>query len=425
MDSLRDRAKQLRSQGSHQEAVLIYQEIYVPNDKWLAWEYADSLKKSGDIDGCIDIAKQNYEKYPDFKYNSDLLAWSLYEKYIKNINKEPVIESKEKILEIGEFITSICTHNDKVPYELTVFNIIEFLKKKDTKASIILYWLEKLEREKISKNTYQFTDHKGQTREGASRLEKYFAVKTKALLSEGLYKECVDTCDLALAEINEFHYDNDVWIKRNKYYSLGLLGNETYAIDKIIELTNFKDYWFLYAIISRLYLSLSDLKNALLFALRAAYTNDPPTMKVNFYCELAGILEKYGKEDIALKHYLFSKKVRDENNWRLPNSIRDKIAHLARKHSPQDVTLIELKEYWLNELYRLLPSHVGTISKILPNRKAGFIKTDNLSFYFKTSSINNGRGKIVEGLQVSFLVIDSYDPKKKQKTKEAAYIRML
>ena len=66
----------------------------------------------------------------------------------------------------------------------------------------------------------------------------------------------------------------------------------------------------------------------------------------------------------------------------------------------------------------------GTIKTIFTNRKAGFISGENgKDYYFKINSFKGDKKILKSGLKVSFILEDSYDKKKKIKTKAAANVR--
>lgn len=325
MDNLRKRAKDLRQTGNYPEAIVLYSQLWDStnpqnNDNWLGWEYADSLKKDGQIDKAISICEQVYFYNSDFKHNNDLFAWCLFEKHFKSIKEFYSMEEEKSLFQNAELVIKLVNQNSKSPYEHVVFRIIKLLKDKPQyPASRILYWLNKIDVKLISDTPYTFTGKYGKEQESQSRKEMYYACKTKALFEKKLYSDCIICCDEAISQITLFHHDNDIWINIRKAKSIGFNGDIQTALNNLLDLQIKKDHWSLLEDISLFYYKSGDFKNCLIYALRAALTKDPIYQKVNLFYHIGLILQKNGDNDHALMHYLFSKKIREEKDWALPD----------------------------------------------------------------------------------------------------------
>lgn len=70
-----------------------------------------------------------------------------------------------------------------------------------------------------------------------------------------------------------------------------------------------------------------------------------------------------------------------------------------------------------------LPSDTGTIKAILPNGRAGFIKSkNNGDLYFKINSFRGNRNDLRNGLEVKFQVDVSWDNRQDRESKIAVNI---
>lgn len=132
-------AKEKRKLKSYEEALVIYQKLWnLDNqefDKWLGWEYADTLKKLGRIDEAIKICKEIYCRESQFKYNNDLLCWLLYERYIKHMSQESTSNDIHKMFEIAEFIIKNTSQDGKKQLmNLRCLRLLRFLKFKIIQA---------------------------------------------------------------------------------------------------------------------------------------------------------------------------------------------------------------------------------------------------------------------------------------------------
>ena len=179
MNELRNKAKRLRDAKKYDEALKVYKilvdDIQFDNmDKWLGWEYADTLKKCNRLDESILICKNIYQHNKDFNYIKFLYSWCLYEKYFKNldINNKVNINDAIHICKIGNFIINIIDQNSNTPYEKTIYKIIKLLENINfsNKDEKILKWIEKLDLDKISRDVYVF-ECNGKRLEKASMYE--------------------------------------------------------------------------------------------------------------------------------------------------------------------------------------------------------------------------------------------------------------
>jgi tetratricopeptide (TPR) repeat protein len=430
VENIRSKAKTLRQAKDYPAAIEIYKQLWdsndpQKNDKWLGWEYADSLKKNGQLDEAIRISHQVYAHNQDFKYNNDLHSWCLYEKYFKSLKDQYTIGEEKELLDKADLVIKLVGQNNATPYEHVVFQILKMLKNKTNySASIILYWLSKINILMISDESYEYTDKSGKKLEIQSRKEAFYSYKTKALFEGKQYVDCIKCCDEALSQIKKFHHDNDIWIKVRKAKSIALTGDLPIAINSLIELQIQKDHWSILMDISLLYFNTGDLTNSLIYALRAALTKDPEQMKINVYDHIGQILEKTGDPINALLHYMFEKKIREDNDWGIPFGLSARIEKLCKSDTKAIPLFSTLKEFWVNGLKALMGTHTGVINNVIGKGQIGFITCENDSIFFKSDSVINNK-KIRQGNKASFCIIDSYDRKKKQKTKEAAYIEVI
>ncbi len=354
-----------------------------------------------------------------------MFAWCLFEKHFKSIKEFYSMEEEKSLFQNAELVIKLVNQNSKSPYEHVVFRIIKLLKDKPQyPASRILYWLNKIDVKLISDTPYTFTGKYGKEQESQSRKEMYYACKTKALFEKKLYSDCIICCDEAISQITLFHHDNDIWINIRKAKSIGFNGDIQTALNNLLDLQIKKDHWSLLEDISLFYYKSGDFKNCLIYALRAALTKDPIYQKVNLFYHIGLILQKNGDNDHALMHYLFSKKIREEKDWALPDSLRSCINTLSQDVNVDSPVFKTMQDFWIVELKKLMGSYAGKINSLLGKGNVGFITCGEKSIFFKASSILNNR-IVKQGDKVNFCIVESFDKKKDIKTLEAAYIELI
>lgn len=422
MDYNRETAKSLYENGDVEKALQIYkvlweQQIGKSVDCWLGWEYACTFKKAGKIDEAIAICKKVYQENKKFKYINDLLSWCLYEKYLKDIKDTNKPKDISQIVAIANFITHITCQDSKMPYEKSVWKVIK-LYKNPFNGTEINFWLDKLNVDLLSEESYCITLN-GKKIELASNKEEWYYLKCKALSNMGHFKECIKLCEIALLSGIKFHNDRDVWIEREKAHSIAATGDKENAVNLLKQLLLKKEHWTIYKEIFQIKAELGNYDEALFNAYTAALTRDPPRVKVNLYFDIGRVLEIKGEYECALMHYLFSKEIRKNEQWNVSEKLQNYINRLEVKHNIITDNLFEgLKKFWLNEKFKCTKRYKGTIMRLLPNHKAGFIKSNSESYYFRTNSVLNNN-YIKESMVVTFSLIDSIDMKKNVKTKEA------
>lgn len=425
MDELRIKAKQFKNKKEFNEAILIYEQIYpIYYDKWVGWEYSYCLKQLVKIDQAIEISKKIYSKDKKFKYNNDLLAWLLYEKYFKNLKDKYSHDEVVQLYNIALFVSTIISQDKTSPLEKILLKALRVLKRDGNNfEDKMIILLNKIDIKKLSTIPREYIDKKDKRKEYQSDKEMYYAYKSKALYVEQKYEECINCCEEALSDIADFHHDNDVWIQYRKSLSIGKLGSVDNAIEELKKLSNIKSHWVIFAEIARLYTVSCDNENALLYFCRAAITPDPPKMKVSMYDEMAIFLKNIGQDYFAYLHVLLSKNIRVGEGWNIPTNGIDLIAKLKKTEEEYSVQLEILQSYWLDIIYNQLTSISGIITNIHKNGKFGFIRSSTCSYYFKMTSVVF-KSKAKENDKVSFCIIQSFDKSKNKLTEEAVYIKI-
>lgn len=214
MDNDRITARNLRKNKNFKEALPIYIELWKVSDecnidKWLGWEYAYTCKMVDQIDDAIKISKIIFKKYPEFKNNTDLLCWCLYEKYIKNIDEDCTLSNFNRILAIANFITNNTKNSEKTAFSYTINGMLKQLKKNNEFITEnVVYWLDTIDPNYLSELPIIYNFNK---KEGMSSRENYYSFKTKALLKLKNYEKCILVCEEALEQICKFHHDNNIW----------------------------------------------------------------------------------------------------------------------------------------------------------------------------------------------------------------------
>ena len=281
-------------------------------------------------------------------------------------------------------------------------NLIEFLFKitvQNEKSKVKPDWAflsdicERINPLYLTEQCYSITveqKNKSKELELASAREEWYATYSKALMETNRLADCMETCREALRLPGKLHYDNKIWFERRMAQCYIKTNNPTEAVKIYTEIIRQKHDWFLYKELSECYFKEGNLPEAIRFGKQAASTFGPINFKVELIELLGDILLKQGNNNLAHKHYLLVKKIREAENWNINQSLINKISSLDDNTNCE--TKEQLKEqlftFWnnkaerknnLNEIKK--PTReMGTIFKLLPPKEQGrdgFIKTSS------------------------------------------------
>lgn len=427
---IRNKAKACRKQDNYNGVIEVYKDSWEKQklnfDKWDYWRYSYSLRKVGKIKDALELCTETYEKSPEFVQNISVYSWCLFDYYINKDNDE-INKSEHEFLNTAKTITNLTNQNQYSPYERTVFKVIKYFKSKPSfSATIIGEWLNKLEPKLLSNDIYMSIDKKGIEREQASSKEIWYSIKTKVLIKQLNYKECIDVGNVALVEIKKFHYGDDIWIKKRIACSKGKLGNKKEAISELKKLLLYKEHWTIQYDISKLYDEIGGLEEALNFAYDAVLNGNDFKIKLPLIFDLAIMLKNKNKIEMAKKHILLCKKIRIENNWSIPSELLDQVNSFKLNESNESSESIykELRKYWEKEKNSRTPSITGEIQSVFSDGNAGFILgNNNKKYYFKIKDFNGNSDIVKISLKVKFRAKKGFDSKKGEESDQAVFIR--
>jgi len=429
-------AKELRQEKKFKEAVDLYAQMYddesVVFNNWDIWSYVHSLKNCGQLDKSIELSEKHIEEYPDFELLKNNLVWAYFDKYIRNFNSDSINEIERALNRIYELNgQQEINETNKIPCAFTigVFKVLKHYRRPNFNLFKTRYWIDKISPEKLSKQE-QTMEQNGVERKLASDFENYYSYLISLQYNEGSFKECIQSAELALESISHFHYDNSNWFKRRmalSYFELGELDKAEEILSPLEKGTNEK--WFIEYELSQIYFEQRDFGKSLEFALKAAKNFGDDFMKVNLYTHLARIFYKQDKIQYAKAHAELVICIKRDNGSKL-DSKQEKLVSFFNLDFEGEKSLKEQKriveKIWDELVYDGQKLLKGTIVKILPNGKAGFINEDYRgSYFFSFRSVKGNKRLITEGSRVIFYLKEGFDKKKNKKTMNAVEIKLI
>ena len=269
----------------------------------------------------------------------------------------------------------------------------------------------------------------------ASDKENWYAFKTKSLFETQQYQECFEVSKQALEAFEKFHYSNDIWFARRIALSKKHLGNSDEALNELLKILRRKREWFIQSEVAEIYKENGDFEKAFKYAIEAINNFGDLEYKVGLLVLIADILEKKQENELSFKHYMLSKLLRQQEEWKVPQTLDYALQNLGFAQIPIEhlpSLKRELKNYWNT----FKPQHTrpitngnttnnnqqqtGKIDKILHNDEKGvdgFIKYDNnKSVYFRLQATD----ELIKSLNIGFEVTFKILPPKEEGKKERA-----
>ena len=406
------------------EAVKLYQKIWeIYTDQFNDWDAFASIKAMRLSNSPnLNWAKELTEKFKEDRVGN-LYSWLIFDKCVKGKNKSEIL-SNERFIESLETLASQknLKEDDAFPCPTT----ISILKLCDAHAENLFNarkineLLSGLDYNIMSDKTKTIdTQERGEV-ELSSDLEKYFALKTKALLRLGEFEDCKDLSAKGLELIQKFHYNNDLWLKMRIALSedgLGNYENSEALLKVLLESKAGNDKWFLYRDISEVYFEQKDFIKAWKYSVNAAFYGNEPHFLIGLYLLQARILFKLERptEGKILAELIAA--ILKEREWNEKAEYNKLFSYYdIDRTSLRTVSeiIIEARIFWQKERYGDKPKSKGTIISIHKNGKIGRIKDQNnnlIEFHKKDLVIKMKAIENLSGATVEFYIMESYEGK--------------
>lgn len=351
-------------------------------------------------------------------------GWLLYfylKQHIERMNEAETAFAETLILSLVQILNA---QTDKYSLNLLdhIFKLIAQHQKSEKPPAqrFLIRLCESITPENLSLQCSSVqVEQKGQTKELelASTREAWYSIYTKALYETKVYAHCIELCKEAVLKIENLHYSNKIWFKRREAQCLVAQGRTEMAIALYLEICKQKHDWFLLKELSACYFKTKEYENALKYACKAASEYGPINFKVELIELLGDILIQTNCNEIALKHYLLVKTIREAEKWKVDNQLLDKI---KKSNNTQNKALVmaskeklknELSQFWNKKSTKkptLQPNKVeiGIVNKLLQPKEQGidgFIETlSGKSLYFFAAKSDPIYTKLSVGKKVQF-----------------------
>uniref|UniRef100_A0A832CXU2 Tetratricopeptide repeat protein n=1 Tax=Ignavibacterium album TaxID=591197 RepID=A0A832CXU2_9BACT len=422
---IRNRAQELRKQKKYSEALPLYKDLWEncePKDKWDGWGFALCLNSLKDYKTAYKVSKRVYEIDPSFDYNKGQFAWS---SYMANVKDYPDDNSTDTL---ENYVSEIIKITEGKEHELfrnqAILKVMDHLSNKNSWGRVI-EWSNFINPEFLDTKPFDAVTSDGKKFRKPSDKESYYLKLSKALERLEKFQECIDICDNALKS-----FPDEIWFKWHKGSCLRKLKQFNESIKLLEEIKKLKKDWFILKELSAAYYGNKDYENAYKNFIESAVIQIRIPESQNrwelFYIG-AMILYKMNNIQVADKHVALCYKLRDENQWKIPDFIQRDINTRKISLTKSSAELFnELKDFWIREQQNFLPKQIGSIKNFIQDGKAGFIKGDNgKDYYFRVNNFLGNNSSLKLNIKVQFNIQKSFDKKKNREAEEAINIILI
>jgi len=403
-------------------AVEIYRKLWSEFQEnfnvWDAFFSIKALRKA--LISDFDWARTLVDKFEDEKV-SGLFAWLVFDICIKNCEREKIIGFEELLLSLIVVSPQKNVKRDSTypcPTTISIFKLIDAHSENQFNAVRINDLLGLLNVSYLSDAPQiRKTEEKGDV-ESASDFEKYYALKTKALLKLKEYSACKSLCEEALTVIDKLHHDNDLWFRMRIAICNEHLGNiekSKEQFESILATREGGDKWFIYKELSGLYYEQGIYVSAWKYAIIAALLGNEPKFMNDLYLLQTKILYNLGRQEEGKILAELIASVIKEQHWK----IKDKYARLLKYYKIDTKALEDTGKYlkkaqdfWIKERYRGVPKTIGQIVFVHNNGKVGKIEDSQgkaVGFHRKHFTKKPQNIADLKGATVEFYAMPSFD----------------
>lgn len=421
---LREEAKSYIN-SNPDEALKLYKTLWDSySDKYDMWDALSTLRAMKLANSPnLHWAKQIATKFKNDKI-SNTYGWLIFKKCIKSKNKKEIIAYEEFIKDLNilapqknlkENDTSLCLTT------ISIFKICDAYSENLFNAKKINEFLSLLNYNFLSDTPKNInTQNRGEI-EVLSDLEKFFLLKTKALLKLNEFNACIEYCNIGLKLIKKFHSNTDLWLKMRIAISEEKLGNHKKSEELFQELLNSKagsDKWFLYKNLSEVYFEQKNYEKAWEYAVNASFYGKDPHYLIGLYLIQARILYKLNRasEGKILAELIAA--ILNEKNWKEKVEYQKLFSYYKidrTKIGSVNEIIKQARLFWQKEKYGNKTISKGTIIFVHKNGKEGKIKNtnNNIIEFSKKDFVKMQKSlENLKGATVKFFTID-FNGKKK------------
>lgn len=377
-------------------------------------------RQQGKNEKAWQLLYESVELFPENRDLNNQHAWMLYDfelspaKAKKNFSQ--IIETADKILGLQP---------DSLLQTICVFAATDACKALNEHERT-LQFLSLLDKNRLEKSPREYSGKKIM-----SWRERWYFACINALFETGNFSECRETCLEAAADFPQI-----LEFVRKAALCLAESGDPAKAGEELQQLVFSRNVpWYVNSDLAKILFETGKVDDAWQQCCVAAQAKGELKTKVNLYQLMGRVLLAQGQRQAAASHLCLAAKVREEQNWSIPESLSEMLQKLNTGGDRNDLKslLSCCRNFWSRKQPENKPGAIqekdkekiyqGSLLMKNPESFFAFIKCEDLSenIYVKASDIPEELK--IDGQKLSFRITTSFDAKKNRESKRAVDIK--
>ncbi len=424
----KQKANELRKAKNCGEALPLYRDLWKETgDKFDGAGLLHCLRKLELFDEALIFADELISKYPDFDWCRNEVIWTYIQGMLDKFDEE---EPLEKVVEMTKRIMSL--NPEGLAAKMIVFRVLKSAKSSNHWETVN-EWVVKIDPDSLSAEPMM--DDSGRERWSDQAL--WYNYRINGLVEKGDTKEAINAVD----EILERFPKQRKFFLRLKALANHLLGNLPES-EKIYQnlCSGYKPDWWILHEYAKVVRDIGRREDALKLMYQAASGQSKLESMVSLFADIGMLCKELAKYEEARAHLVLCKYVRNEKGWTVPEPIINTVDDLNRiiGNNKEPSSLKEALSICRREWSQLLCKGSDSESLSYKNRKVKkglvgkvnlcrrdhpfcfIIARDEQSFFCYKSDLPPDT---IDGTEVSFDAIPSFDKKKNKESWKASNIR--
>lgn len=377
-----------------------------------------ALRKSRHYEEALMVSREVFKLYGDRDAVKNSYAWVIYDYKIR-VRNESITNEKE-FFKAANAICEMTAAGIYSPYTATVMKVLDYLKKKTNRIDLEEKWLNKVQPGDLSTEVRNISDN-GKNISVPSDKEKWFSLKASVLFEKKEYMECIKFCDKALEELQVYSKNNEggfFFVRKRAQAKLSIPQLEESGLRELEGLLSRRPEWYIFSDLASHHLSKGLVDDAYKYSLFSLiyYPNKAKFVTVKTPLEILGkIFDLREERELSAKHYALIIHAFKVEEYKISPEYTSKAnvdgESLVEKYPIKKLSE-ELQSLWIDEIRRYLDKVLARVTKVLPDRKKVFVKSENGSEYsFKFANFQ-GRARDLSSEDRVTLYINQITSKK-------------
>ena len=434
---LSDKAKELEAEEKFAQAADLYKQAYdLYPSAFVASRYIRCLRNQGKSLVAVDFGRQLPKQLLNDSFVHNAVSWAIYDVYLKkaeniddnefnDVGHDKLSNSDFDVIQKrAQYILKKSSATDDILRTRTVFAICNEAKQRG-KPQVMYDFACQLDPERLSSEQKEWNGRKL-----PSDYQRWLYMMVRSLLELNRYDECMEFARKGSEKVprEKLFYWWQACIKK----ALGQVEEALGDLERID--TRFPKEWYIQRDIADGYAQLQKYDDAWVWFCKAADCPGDRKGRFKMFEQMSMLLEQRGCWQEAYDHLQLAYAIIEKEKWDHPAEVlQGKLVQFRKRHAAHMTfptnTSIEIgpnlqrcRVQWQETIHASHTLRKGYIKRLQNELGYGFIRADNDDIHFRFRDVIN-KVTPVEGMEVEFEIVKSYDEKKQRDSTKAVNIR--